>query len=152
MSLGDTIDESLRTRGFSVEMFGPAMQRIWALIAIATVVAEISPAAGLPLPVFYTYKSAKVVLFFLLGYCTTLAYYRFSKLNRGLLLALASATLIEALQALTGHGHRFSVFELVAKVFLIALGFAVGLDARYERAILIGPWRLPLSCDHIPGR
>jgi hypothetical protein len=133
-------------------MFGKLLRFAWIAIASATVVAEVFPVVDLPPTVFYTYKIAKITLFFLLGYCTPVAFHRFDKLNWGLFVASGSAVFVELLQALIGNGHRFSVLELFAKVILIGLGFAFALDARYERAISIGIWRIRLTSNQIPER
>jgi hypothetical protein len=138
--------------GPAVQMFGELLRFAWITIASATVIAELIPVAGLSPAVFYTYKTAKIALFFLLGYCTPLAFHRFDKLNWGLLLAGSSAVFVEVLQGLIGNGHRFSFVELTGKVLLIGLGFAFALDARYERAISIGKWRLRLTSNQIPNR
>jgi hypothetical protein len=136
----------------AVEIFGELLRLAWIVVASATVIAELIPVAGLAPAVFYTYKTAKIALFFLLGYCTPLAFHRFDKLNWGLLLAGSSAVFVEVLQGLIGNGHRFTFVELTGKVVLIGLGFAFALDARYERAIRIGKWRLRLTSDQIPNR
>jgi hypothetical protein len=59
---------------------------------------------------------------------------------------------VEVLQGKIGNGHRFSFVELVAKIMLISLGFVVALEARYQRAIIIGKWRVRLTSEHIPHR
>jgi hypothetical protein len=138
--------------GPAVELFGKLLRFAWIAIASATVITEVVPVVGLSPTAFYTYKTAKIALFFLLGYCTPLAIHRFDKLNRGLLLAVGSTISVEGLQALIGNGHRFSFIELLAKVVLIGLGFAFALDARYERAMSIGNWRIRLTSNQIPSR
>jgi hypothetical protein len=134
--------------GLGIEMFGKAFRLFWFALAAVTIVAEVAPAAGLEPWIFYTYKGSKVVLFFLFGYCTPLSFHRFDKLLRGLLLAMGSALLVEILQLKIGNGHRFSFVELVAKFALISLGFVFALEARYERAIIIGKWRFRFTGEH----
>src|ERR1700737_2748319 len=100
--------------GLGVEMFGRACRLFWLALAVVTIVAEVAPVAGLEPWIFYTYKTTKVLLFFLFGYCTPLAFHRFNKLLRGLFLAIGSALLVEILQLKIGNGHGFSFVELVA--------------------------------------
>jgi len=63
--------------------------------------------------------------------------------------AAFSAALVESLQGLS-RGHRFTWFELGAKLCLIFIGFSFSLDARYERAIRFGPLRIALIGPHLP--
>lgn len=133
-------------------MFGRLLQLAWLGIVAATIVAEVIPVRGLPPMAFYIYKSAKIVMFLLLGYCTPLTFHRFAKLTWGLLMAGGSAVLVEGLQGLIGNGHQFSFSELIAKVILIVLGFALAIEARYERAIVTGKWRIRLISSRIPNR
>jgi hypothetical protein len=122
-----------------LRVFSLATKAIWGLIVATTVVTEVIPIPLMhPFP-FYSYKAAKLVCFVALGYLAPLAFWRFNALNRGILLAAASATSVESLQGLLRHGHSFHWYELLAKLGLILFGFALALDARYERMISIGP-------------
>ncbi len=133
-------------------MFGKNLRRLWLFLTLVTILAEIVPVAGLLPPAFYTYKSTKIVLFFLLGYLTPITFHNVNRLNRGLLVALGSASFVEILQALIGNGHVFSFFELAGKFVLIMAGFAIALNARYDQALTLGKWRIQLWTDLIPRR
>jgi hypothetical protein len=135
----------------TVRIFGTACWLLWLAIVIATVFLEVMPAHFEP-PVFYTYKGVKGVLFLALGYLTPLTFWSFNALNRGLLFAGASAASVELLQGLIGNGHRFSWLELVAKLAIIAFGFVLALDTRYEREIAIVGLRLRLVSEKLPKR
>jgi hypothetical protein len=148
----EPIHSAFPIEGGGMEMFGRAIRLFWIAFAVAAVISEITPAAGLPVWVFYSYKISKGILFFVWGYFTPLSFHRFNRLNRGLLLAIVSAAVVEVLQGKIGNGHRFSFIELTAKVVLISLGFVVALEARYQRAIIIGKWRIRLTSQHIPQR
>jgi hypothetical protein len=134
----------------AIRAFSKGLLVIWMTVAVVTVTLEIIPARFHPL-MFYSYKTIKVLLFLALGYLTPLAFWRFDRLTLGLCFAGASATAIELLQGIIGNGHAFSWMELLAKLALIGFGFVLALDARYERAILIGPLHFRLVSDHLPG-
>lgn len=136
----------------SVRAFSPSLRLAWITIAALTVITELIPFPPIvPPPLFYSYKTAKVLLFLILGYCAPLTFWRFNSLTLGVIFAAISAAIVEALQGLS-HGHRFSWFELIAKLCLIFIGFAFALDARYERAIRLGPLRIALVGPHLPPR
>ena len=101
-----------------------------------------------PLP-FYAYCAAKLVFFIAIGFLAPLAFWRFNALNRGILLAAISAAAVESLQGVLHHGHSFHWYELLIKLALILLGFALALDARYERKISIGPVHIQLVGHHL---
>ena len=135
----------------SVEVFTLQFRLLWFTVAIATVILEVIP-VHLPPPVFYTYKVTKCILFAALGYLTPLTFWRFNHLNLGLLFATVSATAIELLQGVIGHGHSLSGVELVAKLVIIFAAFAAALDARYECSINLGGVRIRLVSEHLPNR
>src|ERR1017187_3341637 len=132
-------------------IFGRGCRLLWLGIVLTTVVLEVMPAHFEP-TVFYTYKAAKGVLFIALGYMTPLTFERFNVLNRGLLFAAASAATVEILQGIIGNGHKFSWMELTAKLVVIAFGFVLALDARYERSITVGRFGLRLISENLPER
>ena len=134
-----------------VQIFGTSFRLLWLAIVVTTVLLEVIPAHFEP-ALFYTYKCAKGVLFVALGYLTPLTFWRFNALNRGLLFAAASAAAVELLQGLIGNGHRFSWLELAAKLGIIACGFILALNARYEREIAIGGLHIRLASEKLPDR
>jgi hypothetical protein len=139
-------------RDFSLRAFSPSLRLAWIAIAVLTVVSELIPFPPIvPPPLFYTYKTAKILLFLIIGYMAPLTFWRFNSLTFGVIFAAFSAGLVECLQGLS-HGHRFSWFELAAKLCLIFVGFSFALDARYERAIRLGPLRIALVGPHLPPR
>lgn len=122
-----------------VRIFGLTVRLLWVTIVLLTVLSETLPAPQTTPAPFYAYVALKGVGFVLVGYLAPLAFWRFNALNHGVLYAVLSASLVESLQALIGHGHRFRWYELVLKLVLLLFGFIVALDARYERAIRLGP-------------
>ena len=132
-----------------LRVFGAVSKTIWGIIAAVTVISEVVPVPLMPPVPFYSYCAAKLVCFVALGYLAPLAFWRFNALNRGILLGAISATVVESLQGLLHHGHSFHWYELIVKLGLILLGFALALDARYKHMISIGPIRLRLIGDHI---
>jgi hypothetical protein len=120
------------------------MKLVWAAIVLVTIVVEVMPIPLMPPLPFYSYCTAKLICFIALGYIAILAFWRFDALNRGLLLATISAVTIESLQGLLHHGHSFHFYELLVKLALIFLGYALALDARYEGVIAIGPIHIRL--------
>lgn len=116
--------------------FTPALKAIWGAVALATVVTEVAPMPPLAPSAFYCIKATKVLLFLALGFLAPLALSRFQALNRGILLAVGSSTVVELLQGILRHGHSFHWYELVAKLLIILCGFAVALEVRYDRSIV----------------
>jgi hypothetical protein len=132
-----------------LRVFSPATKSLWAAVVAITVVCEVMPIPLLsPLP-FYSYCAFKLICFVALGYIAPLAFWRFNALNRGISLATISAACVESLQGLLHHGHSFHWYELVVKLALILFGFALALDARYERMVSIGPIHVRLVGEHI---
>jgi hypothetical protein len=131
-------------------MFSRAFVCLWVTVAMVTVIADIMPVSlHLPRPVFYSYKTTKVILFVLLGYLGPLTFWRFDSLGLGALFALGSAATVEVLQGWIQSGHAFSLFELAAKLFLIGAGFVTALNARYDGELNLGVVRLDLRNEHL---
>ncbi len=133
----------------SLRAFGAGARFVWLLIFTITVVSDVYPFPLLPPLVFYTIWGIKLLLFFLLGYVAPLAFWRFNALNRGVTLAALSATFVEAVQGIVGHGHSFHWYELIVKLALILLGFGLALEAVYDRKISIGPLKIYLTGQHL---
>jgi hypothetical protein len=136
-------------------MVFPAFSRTpklwWFGLLALTIVSEVEPLPHLMYPpLFYSYKLVKGLLFFALGYATPLAFWRFNSLGRGMLLAAASAIVVEALQGYSS-GHKFSFIELLLKLIVIFAGFALALNARYEQKISLGHWCIQLKSEHFRG-
>ena len=137
------------SKDLTLRVFSPAIKSIWAAIVVATIVTEVMPIPLMsPLP-FYSYCAGKLIGFIAVGFLAPLSFWRFNALNRGILLAAISATCVESLQGIMHYGHSFHWYELIAKLCLILLGFALALDARYERVIPIGPIHVRLTGEHI---
>ncbi len=139
------------THSYSLPVFSPALRALLLAIAICTIASELVPVKNIAPFAFYLYKSSKVVLFLLLGFCTPLALWRFDSINRGLVFAAVSATVVEVSQIFVA-GHRFSVFELLAKLALIVIGFVFAMNALYERTIRIFGIEIRFVSDHLAPR
>jgi hypothetical protein len=113
-------------------VFGKPLKLFWAMLALGVIAIELVP-AHYPAGVFVTQNWAKAGLFLLLGYLAPMAFWRFSYLTASILASASSAILVELIQAMVAHGHRFSWVELGAKLALLAAGFLIALDVRYER-------------------
>lgn len=122
-----------------------APKLFWAVIVGVTLVNEVIPIPRLTVAASYSFYAAKIICFFALGYVAPMAFLRFNAINRGILLAAFSATCVESLQGVWHHGHSFHWYDLVGKLVLILFGFALGLEARYERVISVGPIRIRLA-------
>jgi hypothetical protein len=141
--------EPHNTGKLHIQVFNPAIKMLWAVIVAITIFTEVIPIPLMPPVPFYSYKVAKVVCFVAVGYLAPLAFWRFNALNRGIFLAAVSATFVESLQGLLQSGHSFHWYELIIKLGLILLGFALALDARYERVISLGPFHIRLTGQHL---
>ena len=136
---------------YTVRVFSPALRALLLAVAICTVASELIPITNISPLVFYTYKGSKGILFLLLGCCTPLALWRFDSINRGLVFAAVSATVVEVCQIFV-VGHRFSIFELLAKLALILIGFVFAMNALYERKIRIFDIEVHFVSDHLSPR
>jgi len=134
---------------FSIPVSNPLTRAVWTIVIVITVVTEVMPIPLMPPLPFYSYVAVKLICFFALGYLAPLAFWRFNALNRGILLAAISATAVETLQGLLHHGHSFHWYELVVKLVVILLGFALALDARYEGKVSLGVFHIWLKSDHL---
>jgi hypothetical protein len=135
-----------------LRVFTPTLRIAWVAIVAVTVVSEvILLPTNPPLPPIphYSYKIFKLLLFVSVGYLAPLALWRFNALNRGIMLAAVSAMGVETLQGVIGRGHSFHWYEMLIKLGLILLGFALALDARYERQISVGPIHIHLIGEHL---
>jgi hypothetical protein len=130
----------------SLRVFGPLVRSIWLVVLTATVLSEVVSIPPMTHMLFYSYCGTKAILFLAVGYLTPLAFWRFD--DRGFLAAAVSAGFVETLQGAVGHGHSFHWYELGVKLALIFFGFALALEARYERRILHGPIRIQLISPH----
>jgi hypothetical protein len=141
--------ERQRSSPFQIRVFSPFIRTLWVTILVITILSEVIPMPLIPPVPFYLYKSAKVLCFIVVGYFAPLAFWRFNAFNRGILLAAISAACVESLQGLLHRGHSFHWYELVIKLGLIVLGFALALDARYDLQISIGPLHVRLTDSHL---
>lgn len=122
-----------------LHLFNGQARAFWTAVVVLTIFSEVVPLPALTPAPFVLYCIAKAVLFFLDGYVAPLAFWRFNALNRGLFLSVLSATAVETLQGILGHGHSFHWYELLIKLILVFVGFAMALDARYECRVKAGP-------------
>jgi hypothetical protein len=140
MSSTNIVSATLDTSdALHLQVFSPVLRTLWMVLVIITVGSEMIPISLMPPLPFYCYCITKLSAFVCLGYVAPLAFCRFNALNRGILLATLSATCVEVLQGILHHGHSFHWYELIVKLTLILLGFALALEARYERTISVGP-------------
>jgi hypothetical protein len=129
----------------TLTVFGRVFRFAWIAVVLLTVISELVFFPNTPATLFYSYKAAKVLLFVLLGYLTPLTFWRFNSVTLGLIFGTFSAMLVESAQAAgISSGHSFSWLELGAKLCLVFVGFALALDARYERRIKLGSFRIAL--------
>jgi hypothetical protein len=134
-----------RSTTLTVRLFTPVTAGLWAAVVVITILAEVIPIPLIaPVP-FYFYCAAKLLCFVVLGYLAPLALQGFNALNRGILLATVSATCVESFQGWLHRGHSFHWYELIVKLGLILIGFALALDARYERQMSVGRIHIRLT-------
>jgi hypothetical protein len=134
---------------FSVQLLTPKTRALWIMVFAVTVMSEVCPVPLMSPARFYCYYLFRSACFFAVGFLAPLAFYSFSALNLGVVLAAAAATLIESLQGLVGWGHSFHWHELAGKLLLILFGFALALNARYDLKIVIGPIRVKIIAEHM---
>ena len=131
----------------SVALFTPKLQTLWALVILLTVAPELLPIGHMHRLFFLLYYAVKVASFLSLGFFAPLALRSLNGIGLGMILSFLSAFFIEAGQGLLHNGHVFHWYELVGKLTLIALGFALGLDSRYELKLALGPLKVNFLGD-----
>jgi len=131
----------------NVTILNTTFRLLWLAVVLSTIVLEVVP-AHFPPSLFYTYKLTKCLLFVALGYLTPLAFWRFHSLNLGFVFAAVSAAFVELVQRFIGNGHASTWIELFAKLLIIAFGFVLALNARYERTVGVGRFRVRLVSNH----
>jgi hypothetical protein len=127
------------TLSSSIILFNVRIKTAWVLLTLLTISSELVRIPPMPSVLFDLYYGVKVVFFFSVGFISPLAFYKLNRIGLGLVFSFLSALLIEVFQGLLSNGHSFHWYELAGKLALIALGFAIALDRRYERKISLGP-------------
>jgi glycopeptide antibiotics resistance protein len=120
----------------SLRIFTPGLKAFWLITVLLIGVAEMFPFDNLHVrpTVFYSYELVKAAVFIGLGFEIPLTFWRFNSLNRGLIISLFSAAVIEGIQLFV-RGHRFEIVELLLKGVLIMLGFTLGLMPRHNKQL-----------------
>jgi hypothetical protein len=136
----------------TVAMFSVPVRVLWLLLLACTLASELVPLsvafeARFSTLTLYFYEGAKLVGFFVFGFLTPIAWWRYKNLGVGALLALITTALVEFGQAFI-PGHRTSVLELGVKLFLIFIGFAAALDMRKYQNFNAGPLCVRFSSRH----
>lgn len=127
----------------TIKMFSRAIRGYWLFALAITLISELVPlTAGFEAQfstlVFHSYEGAKLVVFFLFGALTPLAWWRYQTLGTGVLFAITTTAIVEVGQTFV-PGHRTSLVELVVKLVLLFAGFALALDARKYQNVSVGP-------------
>ncbi len=131
----------------STQLFSQGLRTGWALVLFVTVAVELLPLPPVPAAVLYSYVAWKAALFIALGSLTPLAFWAFDRIGFGVLFSVLTAGSVELLQSLSA-GHRASVFEFVAKLVLLFIGFALALNLRYDGVLRLGPFRRQFINPH----
>ncbi len=145
--MSEPISSPGSVKSSAIPLFSTGLRVLWVVCLLITLVAELIPMPLIsPLP-FYSLKAFKGLSFLCFGFATPLAFWRFDSLGYGILVALVMTVIVEASQAPI-MGHSFSWLEMAAKVVFVFFGFMFGLNARYDRQISLGPWRVSLLPGH----
>ncbi len=127
----------------TVPMFSPPVRTLWFLLLGCTVISELVPLtlafeAQFSTLAFHCYQAAKLIAFFVFGFLTPIAWWRYKSLGIGALFAIVTTAIVEAGQGFI-PGHRASTFEFCVKLFLLFTAFAAGLDVRKYQEFTAGP-------------
>ena len=123
-------------------MFSIAVRGLWFVLLACTLVAEVVPLstafeAQFSTFTFHSYEAAKLVAFFVFGFLTPVAWWRYKTLGIGVLFAIITTAIVELGQAFI-PGHRTSMLELSVKLVLLFTGFAAALDVRKYQQFTAG--------------
>ncbi len=130
-----------------LRMFGSTIRIAWIALFCLLLASELIPRPSFAPLMYYSYSSAKAIMFILLGFVTPLAFWRFDRLGLGVFFSVVAAGVAESSQSLL-EGHRSSFAEFSLKLLLLLLGFACALNARYDRRIGLGRYGIRLHDTH----
>jgi hypothetical protein len=133
-------------------MFSAPIRGLWFVVLVSTLTAELVPLsmafeAQFSVLTFHLYVAAKLVAFFLFGFLTPLAWWRYQTLGKGILFAISTTMIVEAVQSFI-PGHRSSTIELVVKLVLLFGGFACALDLRKYQKFTVGQFSVRFSSPY----
>lgn len=133
----------------TIAMFSTIIRVVWFLVFACTLFSEVVPLsvafeAQFSTFVFHLYQAAKLVAFFMFGFLTPIAWWRYNNLGIRVLFAITATIFVECGQAFI-PGHRMSVIELGVKLVLLFSGFATALDIRKYQILKAGPLSLRFS-------
>jgi hypothetical protein len=133
----------------TIPMFSVPVRGLWFLLLAGTLVSELVPLslefeARFSTLTFHSYEAAKLVAFFVFGFLTPIAWWRYKSLGMGVLFAIVTTAIVELGQAFI-PGHRTSMFELAVKLVLLLTGFTAALDVRKYQEFTAGPLCLRFS-------
>jgi hypothetical protein len=136
----------------TISMFGSLVRGLWFLLLASTLVSELVPLsvafeAQFSTLTFHFYELAKLGAFFVFGFLTPLAWWRYKNLGVGVLFAIVTTAVVELGQAFI-PGHRTSALELSVKLILLLTGFACALDVRKYQNFNTGPLSVRFSSRH----
>jgi hypothetical protein len=136
----------------TVAMFSVPLRALWFLLLMCTLVSELVPLSVAFEAQFSTltldvYEAAKLLTFFVFGFLTPIAWWRYKNLGIGALFALVTTAIVELGQSYI-PGHRSSLLELGIKLFLLFIGFATALDIRKYQNLNVGLLCVRFSSPH----
>jgi hypothetical protein len=136
----------------TVPMFSLPVRGLWFLLLAFTLAIELVPLslafeAQFSSFTFHSYEAAKLLAFFVFGFLTPIAWWRYKTLGIGVLFAIITTAIVELGQAFI-PGHRASIFELTVKLVLLFIGFAAALDMRKYQEFTVGPLCVRFSSRH----
>ena len=132
-----------RVTSFTVAMFTHLDQASWFLLLACTLGFELVP---LPASIevrltyfgFYSYVLFKLALFFVFGFVTQIAWWKYTTLTLAEVVGIGSTAGVEVGQFFIA-GHRASVLELTVKLSLLFAGTIAGLAVRKYQRLHAGP-------------
>ena len=136
----------------SIAMFTFAEKAIWIVLLACTVGSELIP---LPPAIeahftylgFYVYVAAKLLLFFVFGFITQIAWWKYTALTAAEVISILATAGAEIGQLFI-PGHRASGLELVVKLALLFTGTIAGLDVRKYQNVHAGPISILFTSRH----
>ena len=135
--------ESLPTH--PIRLFSLRLKAVWVLVNMLLSTAEVITVGMMPVPLFYLCYGAKAAAFVALGFLSPLAFQKLNRIGIGILSSFSCAVAIEIVQVALHNGHSFHWHEIIGKIALIIVGFALALERRYQRRIAFGPFSIQLA-------
>jgi len=143
---------SSRAATVSIAMFTHAEKALWIVLLACSLGSELIP---LPPAIqahftylgFYAYVAVKLLLFFIFGFVTQIAWWKYTALTAAEVVSILATAGVEIGQWFI-PGHRASGVEFLVKLMLLFAGTLAGLNVRKYQNVHAGPLSISFTSQY----